>query len=134
MKSLNTPLRRLDGIAYWVIEDPDDIRDHINKEIRKEWETDARQEHHEPENDPWLKTLSKRKWSLQDRRHETDKVEPYDNELCRSTERICLLRETCGKKQTASRIYKDWWFSHLARNRQKKGHAARQWLLSLFHA
>jgi hypothetical protein len=65
MKSLNTPLRRLDGITYRGIEDPDGIRDYVNKEIRKEWETDARQEHREPENDPWLRTLSKRKWSLQ---------------------------------------------------------------------
>lgn len=65
MKLLNTPLRRLEGMTYWVIEDPDGIRDYINKEIRKEWETDARHEHREPENAPWLKTLSKRKWSLQ---------------------------------------------------------------------
>jgi hypothetical protein len=65
MKPLNTPLRRLDGMTYWVIEDPDAIRDYINKEIRKEWETDARNEHLEPKNDPWLKTLSNRKWSLQ---------------------------------------------------------------------
>jgi hypothetical protein len=52
-------------MTYWVIEDPDGIRDYINKEILKEWETDARQEHRELENDLWLKTLSKRKWSLQ---------------------------------------------------------------------
>jgi hypothetical protein len=52
-------------MTYWVIEDPDGIRDYINKEILKEWEADARQEHREPENDLWLKTLSKRKWSLQ---------------------------------------------------------------------
>ena len=62
---MNTPLRRLDGITYWVIEDPDGIHDYINTEIRKEWETDARFEHREPKDDPWLKTLSKRKWSLE---------------------------------------------------------------------
>jgi hypothetical protein len=64
MKLLNTPLRRLEGMAYWVIEDPEAIRDYINKEIRNDRETDARQEHLEPKHDPWLKTLSNRKWSL----------------------------------------------------------------------
>jgi hypothetical protein len=61
---LKTPLRRLDGITYWVIEDPDGICDYINIEIRKEWETDARFERREPNDNPWLKNLSKRKWSL----------------------------------------------------------------------
>jgi hypothetical protein len=34
-------------------------------EIRKEWETDARSEHRDPEDDLWLRTLSKRKWRLE---------------------------------------------------------------------
>jgi hypothetical protein len=62
--SLDTPIRRLEGIAYWVINDPDAIHDFINTEIRKEWEQDARSEHRDPRMDPWLKNLSKRKWSL----------------------------------------------------------------------
>jgi hypothetical protein len=65
MKFLNTPLRRLEGISYWVIEDPSGIRDFINREIQKEWETDARFEHRDPKDDSWLKTLPKRKWSLE---------------------------------------------------------------------
>jgi len=61
---LKTPIRRLNGITYWVIEDSDGIYDFINTEIRKEWEADARSEGRDPHEDPWLKTLSKRKWSL----------------------------------------------------------------------
>lgn len=62
---LKTPIRRLDGITYWVIEDPDAIHDFINNELRKEWEEDARTEHREPKEDTWLKTLSRRRWSLE---------------------------------------------------------------------
>jgi hypothetical protein len=62
---LNTPIRRLEGISYWVIDDPDAVYDFVNTEIRKEWEADARSEHRDPEVDPWLKTLSKRKWRLE---------------------------------------------------------------------
>jgi len=65
IRLLNTPVRRLEGIAYWVIEDPDGIYDYINTEIRKEWEGDARFERRDPNDDPWLKNLSKRKWSLE---------------------------------------------------------------------
>jgi len=57
-----TPVRRLEGITYWVIEDPEGIYDFINKVIRKEWEEDAKSEGREPQEDPWLKTLSERKW------------------------------------------------------------------------
>jgi len=63
-RTLMTPIRRLEGITYWVIEDPDGIRDFINKEIRKEWEEDARSEGRDPQKDQWLKILSKVKWSL----------------------------------------------------------------------
>jgi hypothetical protein len=59
-----TPIRRLNGITYWVIENPEGIHDFINTEIRKEWEADARSEGRDPKEDLWLKTLSKRKWSL----------------------------------------------------------------------
>jgi len=62
---LKTPIRRLEGISYWVIEDANAIYDFINTEIRKEWETDVRSEYREPENDPWLKTLRKRRWRLE---------------------------------------------------------------------
>jgi hypothetical protein len=59
-----TPIRRLEGITYWVIEDPKAIHDFINTEIRHEWEEDVRFEGRNPEDDLWLKTLLKRKWTL----------------------------------------------------------------------
>jgi len=62
---VNTPIRRLEGITYWVVEDPDAIYDLINSEVRKEWEEDARSEHRDPNDDEWLRTLSKRRWSLE---------------------------------------------------------------------
>ena len=62
---LMTPIRRLDGITYWVIQNPDGIYDFVNREIRKEWEADARFEGRNPNQDLWLRTLSKRKWSLE---------------------------------------------------------------------
>ncbi len=64
VRLVNTPIRRLEGITYWVIEDPDGIEDLITTEIRREWEEDAKSEHRDPKKDPWLRTLSKRRWSL----------------------------------------------------------------------
>jgi hypothetical protein len=60
-----TPLRRLEGIAYWVIEDPDGIYDFMNMEIRKEWEADARSEGRDLKDDTWLQGLPKRRWHLE---------------------------------------------------------------------
>ena len=56
----STPIRRLEGVTYWVIEDPESISDFINVEIRKEWETDARFEKRDPEDDPWLRRVRSR--------------------------------------------------------------------------
>ncbi len=61
---MNTPIRRLEGITYWVIENHDAIHDFINNELRREWEEDARTEDRDPREDTWLKTLSKRRWRL----------------------------------------------------------------------
>ena len=60
-----TPLRRLQGITYWVIEDPAEIADFINSNIRKEWEADLRSVGRDPREDPWLQTLYRRKWRLE---------------------------------------------------------------------
>lgn len=62
---LKTPIRRLEDITYWVIEDPDEIYDFIDTEIRKEWAADAKSEGRDPSQDRWLRTLSQRKWSLE---------------------------------------------------------------------
>lgn len=60
-----TPIRRLEGITYWVIDNPGAIFDFINTEVRREWEADAKSEHRDPRDDPWLKALSERKWHLE---------------------------------------------------------------------
>jgi hypothetical protein len=63
--TLATPIRRLEGVTYWVIENPDAIHDFINTEVRKEWEADAKSEHRDPKDDPWLMALTRRKWHLE---------------------------------------------------------------------
>ncbi|MEK6919516.1 MAG: hypothetical protein AABX62_00570, partial [Thermoproteota archaeon] len=60
-----TTLRRLQGITYWVIEKPDEISDFINTNIRKEWGADLRGEGRDLGEDPWLQTLSRRRWRLE---------------------------------------------------------------------
>jgi hypothetical protein len=62
---LTTPIRRLEGITYWVIEDAAGIHDFINTEIRREWAADARFEQRGPSDDALLRTLSNRTWQLQ---------------------------------------------------------------------
>jgi len=53
------------ALTYWVIDNPEAICDFVNSEIRKEWEADARSEHRDLNDDPWLKTLTKRRWHLE---------------------------------------------------------------------
>jgi len=73
---LRTPIRRLEGITYWVIESPEAISDFINNEIRREWEADAKSEGRDPKDDPWLKTLSKRRWALKTVRMDQINLDP----------------------------------------------------------
>jgi hypothetical protein len=61
---VTTPLRRLERISYWVIEDPEEIRDFINTEVRKEWEQDIKEMAGDPASGVWLETLPSRKWRL----------------------------------------------------------------------
>ncbi len=63
--SVKTPLRRLDGISYWVIEDPEAIDDFINTEIRKQWEEDVKSMAGDPASGTWLTTLPRRKRRLE---------------------------------------------------------------------
>ena len=60
-----SPVRRLCGITYWVIDDPEGIYDFVNNEVQTEWEADTRFECRKPAEDHWLRTLSKRRWSLE---------------------------------------------------------------------
>ncbi len=61
---VTSPLRRLQGITYWVIENPEDIYDFINTNVRVEWEADVEFAGGIPRKDPWLQTLSNRVWRL----------------------------------------------------------------------
>ncbi len=61
---MNT-IRRLQGVSYWLMQDPDEIADFININVRKEWETDATEERRNVSRDPWLQTLYGRAWSLE---------------------------------------------------------------------
>jgi hypothetical protein len=57
-------LRRLGGISYWVLEDPLEIAELVNTNVRREWESDiAEQKDHEE--GEWLGSLQKRSWSLE---------------------------------------------------------------------
>lgn len=58
-----TPIRRLEGITYWVIEDPPDIKDYVDLALRKEWEADI-EDDGEPGQE-WLADMLQRSWSLQ---------------------------------------------------------------------
>jgi len=59
-----TPVRRLEGVTYWVIENPVNIGDYVNTVLRKEWEADLRSEGRDPQNDGWLDDLLRRRWEL----------------------------------------------------------------------
>jgi hypothetical protein len=59
------PLRRIEGITYWVIDDSEQIRRFINSNIRHEWKKDAETDGIDASVDPWLRRLSRLKWSLQ---------------------------------------------------------------------
>ena len=56
-------LRVLEGIPYWVTEDPREISELVRNHVRKEWEADiAEQKDHEEGS--WLGSLEKRRWRL----------------------------------------------------------------------
>ena len=59
-----TPIRHLEGITYWVIEDSADIGDFTSTVLRKGWEGDLRSEGKNPWNNSWLSDLLRRRWEL----------------------------------------------------------------------
>ena len=73
---MKTPVRRLDGITYWVIEEPEAITDFINMQVRREWEEDVKDIPNDPARDPWLSTLSQREWKLEIVRIDEPKIDP----------------------------------------------------------
>ena len=58
-------LRRLQGVSYWIIEDPRTIYEFINTNVRLEWESDVRDAGGIIEGDEWLQALSRRRWTLE---------------------------------------------------------------------
>ena len=77
-------LRSLSGVSYWIIDDPKSIYDFINTNVQLEWENDVRDSEGFVERDPWLQTLSKRRWTLEVIRLEEVRLNPmvmnYGNE------------------------------------------------------
>ena len=127
---MNTLVRRLEGISYWVIEDPDGIRDFINTEVRKEWDLDVRSMPGDPAAGDWLPSLPQRKWRLDD--VQTSRVKQDErHELRRRQDRL-QFRRTLGETQAAiapcNRKLRN---CDLAHNHPERGHGDPGWLLSL---
>ena len=59
IKTTTQLLKRVEGITYWVIDDPKQIRKFINTNLRQEWKKDAETDGVDPGRDPWLRDLSK---------------------------------------------------------------------------
>jgi hypothetical protein len=75
---LNSPIRTLDGVTYWVIEDANAIYDFMNAQLRQEWIGDAKDEGRDPGEDVWLLGLSKREWRLEILELKAIKPNPYE--------------------------------------------------------
>jgi hypothetical protein len=75
---LTTPIRTLEGITYWVVDDPEDIFDFMNTHVRKEWVGDTSDEGRRVEDDSWLQTLAQRRWSLEVLGLDKIKLNPYE--------------------------------------------------------
>lgn len=58
-------LRVLEGVSYWVMEDPREIAGLMNTNVRKEWESDMA-EHEDQQDRVWLKGLPRRSWRLEE--------------------------------------------------------------------
>lgn len=54
----------MQGITYWVLNDPKEIRGFINSNVRQEWERDNLTDGVDSDADDWLLTLPKRVWRL----------------------------------------------------------------------
>lgn len=61
---MTSPLRKLHGISYWVLDSPEEIREFINTNLRREWEADAVSEGRDSKSDPWLHSLPQTCWHL----------------------------------------------------------------------
>src|SRR6266852_4036435 len=57
-------LRRLHGISNWVLDNPEDIHEFVNTNLKKEWENDAKSEGQDPKSDPWLHSPPQTRWHV----------------------------------------------------------------------
>ena len=95
-------LKRVEGITYWVIDDPKQIRKFINTNLRQEWKKDAETDGVDPGRDPWLRDLSKLEWSLQT--IAVAKVRPSLS-MMRRQEFIARLKERSKQLRRAIELY-----------------------------
>jgi len=95
-------LRRVEGITYWVIDGPKQIRKFINTNLRQEWKKDAETDGVDPGRDPWLRDLSKMEWSLQT--IAMAKVRPSLS-MMRRQEFIARLKERSKELRRAIELY-----------------------------
>ncbi len=95
-------LKRVEGITYWVIDDPKQIRKFINTNLRQEWKKDAETDGVDPGRDPWLRDLSKLEWSLQT--IAMAKVRPSLS-MMRRQEFIARLKERSKQLRRAIELY-----------------------------
>ena len=101
MRSFSS-LRRVEGVTYWVIDDSKEIRRLINTNIRHEWEKDAETEGIDPSLDPWLRGLSKMKWSL--KRFATSNVR-LDSSMMRRRDFVARLQERSKQLRREIELY-----------------------------
>ena len=59
-----SPIRRVRGVTYWVIDDPDEIRAYINSNVWDEWIRDNLEDGVDSRKDEWLLNLHRRSWTL----------------------------------------------------------------------
>ena len=95
-------LKRVEGITYWVIDGPKQIRKFINTNLRQEWKKDAETDGVDPGRDPWLRDLSKMEWSLQT--IAIAKVRP-NLSMMRRQEFIARLKERSKELRRAIELY-----------------------------
>jgi len=102
IKTTTQLLKRVEGITYWVIDDPKQIRKFINTNLRQEWKKDAETDGVDPGRDPWLRDLSKLEWSLQT--IAMAKVRPSLS-MMRRQEFIARLKERSKQLRRAIELY-----------------------------
>ncbi len=69
-------LRSVQGVTYWVLEDGEEVRQFINRNVRAEWERDNLTDGVDSSADPWLRSLRRRRWALKTVRVDAVRLDP----------------------------------------------------------